>query len=216
MRAFTFRAFAISSQMGITSLRQNKMWCSTETPKAEGDAKKEEETQQEVTPEQLEQLHKELEELKQTKEDISKESNYHTGDKENATRNGKDDLIKARLYGITKFAKDILEVADTLEKGVDAFKTVPEELIKSDKELEAIVTGLKLSIKVLQQNLQKHGVEKMNVKAGVKFDHSIHDALATTPVTPEAAADHVSFVLKDGYKIKERVLRAAQVGVAAE
>lgn len=215
MRALSIRSgvFARSAAVMLSSQR----WCATdakaEKPAAEKEASKK--TTEEVVPlEQLKKVEKQLEEAKAKVEELKKDILYRAADAENARRIGREDVEKAKLYGITSFGKDMLEVADTLEKAIESFATFTEEELQSNKMLSSIHTGVKLSSKVLLKNMSKHGIEKMGVTVGTKFDPNMHDALVSTPPTEHAPSDHVSNVLKDGYTLKSRVLRAAQVGVS--
>lgn len=53
-----------------------------------------------------------------------------------------------------------------------------------------------MSLKVLHSNLSKHGVQKMNVVGGTKFDPNLHDALMRTPPSDIAPPEHISKVFK--------------------
>lgn len=90
----------------------------------------------------------------------------------------------------------MLELADTLEKAVEAFATIPEQDVKDNKHLSSLLTGVKMSLKVLHSNLGKHGVRKMDVVSGTKFDPNVHDALMRTPPSDAAPPDHISKVFK--------------------
>lgn len=145
-----------------------------------------------------------------------KELQYALADGENARRIGREDAAKARDFSVSGFSKDMLEVADTLESAVSSFGKLPKEDLEGNKMLAAIFTGVKMSSSVLLKNLGKHGIEKMDVKAGSVFDPNQHDAIFTSPATDTIVAGRISSVVKPGYTIKERILRAAQVGVAEE
>lgn len=211
MRAFSRRSSHLATKM---TLLTSRMWEETSAKPAEGAEKSAEKT--EKTNETVSKLEKELEKARAEIAELKKEILYRAADAENARRIGREDVDKAKLYGITSFGKDILEVADTLEKGVEAFNKIPEEQLASNKNLNSICVGVKLSIKVLQKNMAKHGIEKMALSKGDKFDPNQHDALARLPATDECPNDSVKEILKHGYKIKDRVLRAAQVAVASD
>jgi molecular chaperone GrpE len=111
----------------------------------------------------------------------------------------------------------MVEVADTLEKAVEAFEKVPAEeqkTIQEHKILASILQGVKMSTSVLQQNFARHGVEKLKVQVGDEFDPNKHNALFNSPATDKVKPGHVSTIIKSGYMLKERVLRATAVGVA--
>jgi molecular chaperone GrpE len=161
------------------------------------------------------QLEAQLKESQAKIAELKNDVMYQAAETENVRRIGREDGEKARNFGIQSFSKDMLEVVDTLERGVEAFDKLPKAELES-KSIASIYTGVKMSANVLLKNLSKHGVEKMSVKPGDAFDPNRHEALFKSPVTAEVKADQISNVLKSGYLLKERVLRAAQVGVAEE
>lgn len=190
-----------------------------------------------------------------------------------ARKNAKDDVEKAKRYGIRAFGMDMLDVVDTLEKGIEAFdlhrqrfgnslfsqedatttarnstsssptsptsetntenppsatvSTVDTEPCHTTdpisppstnreaelKSLESIFTGIQLSMRVLQKHLRTHGIEKIPVQCGDPFDPSVHEAMSSVPSSATLPAETIANVLKGGYKIKDRVLRPAQVVV---
>ena len=65
----------------------------------------------------------------------------------------------------------------------------------------------------LEDSLKKEGVERFG-EVGEPFDPNIHEAVMQQP-TSEVEPDHISMVLRYGYRVKERVVRTAQVAVAA-
>ena len=64
----------------------------------------------------------------------------------------------------------------------------------------------------LEELLDKQGVERFG-EVGDAFDPNIHEAVLQQP-TDEVAEDHVSMVLRYGYRVNDRVVRTAQVAVA--
>ncbi|WP_030015274.1 MULTISPECIES: nucleotide exchange factor GrpE [Micrococcales] len=64
-----------------------------------------------------------------------------------------------------------------------------------------------------EEALNKQGLERYG-QVGEEFDPKVHEAVLQQP-TSEVQPDHIAMVLRSGYKVKDRVLRAAQVAVAA-
>ena len=64
----------------------------------------------------------------------------------------------------------------------------------------------------LEDSLKKEGVERFG-EVGESFDPNIHEAVMQQP-TGEVEPDHISMVLRYGYRVKDRVVRTAQVAVA--
>lgn len=100
-------------------------------------------------------------------------------------------------------------MADILEK---ATQSVPKEEIKADNpHLKNLYEGLVMTEGQMQKVFKKHGVKKLN-PLGAKFDPYEHEALFHTPMEGKEP-DTVALVTKVGYKLHERTLRPALVGV---
>jgi len=156
------------------------------------------------------ELKAKTEEVKELKQKVM----YSMAEAENARRIGREDAAKAREFSITSFGKDMLEVVDVLDRAVEEFKKLPESEIEAHPAVKQIFTGVKLTESVLTHNLSRSGVERMELAVGDKFDPNKHEALFNAPATDKVPEGHVTNVIKSGYMLKERVLRAAQVGVA--
>lgn len=66
----------------------------------------------------------------------------------------------------------------------------------------------------LEDALGKKGLTRIG-EVGESFDPNVHEAVMQQP-TDEVEPDHVSMVLRSGFKVGNRVVRAAQVAVAAQ
>jgi molecular chaperone GrpE len=129
---------------------------------------------------------------------------------ENLRRRTAREVSDARTYGISGFARDVLDIADNLQRALDA---VPAEARASaDPGLKALIEGVELTERSLHNALEKHGVKKFD-PAGEKFDPNIHQAMYEVP-DPSIPVGTVARVIQAGYMIGERVLRPALVGVA--
>uniref|UniRef100_A0A9L0RU88 GrpE protein homolog n=1 Tax=Equus caballus TaxID=9796 RepID=A0A9L0RU88_HORSE len=116
------------------------------------------------------------------------------------------------VSGIQGFCKDLLEVADILEK---ATQCVPKEEIKDDNpHLKNLYEGLVMTEVQIQKVFTKHGLLRLN-PLGAKFDPYEHEALFHTPVEGKEPGT-VALVNKVGYKLHGRTLRPALVGVVKE
>lgn len=116
---------------------------------------------------------------------------------------------EAKLYGIQSFAEDMLEVADILQ---NAAESVPTEGLKKNSTIVSIYDGLKLTEAQLQKVLIRNGVTKIHT-VGEVFDPKIHEALYEVPGEKPQT---VAAVLRVGYLLNGRTIRAAQVGVVKE
>ena len=129
---------------------------------------------------------------------------------ENLRKRTTKEVADARLYGITGFARDVLDIADNLQRALDA---VPAEArANADPGLTALIEGVELTERSLLNALEKHGVKKFD-PIGQKFDPNFQQAMFEVP-DPSVPSGTVVQVVQAGYTIGERVLRPALVGVA--
>jgi molecular chaperone GrpE len=104
-------------------------------------------------------------------------------------------------------------LADVLRLAIDA---VPEaERTGSNKHLVDLYSGVKLTRENLLKTFQRAGVEEYEPKEGEKFDPNVHDALFQAPI-PNKEPGTIASCSKTGFKINDRILRPAQVGVVRE
>jgi molecular chaperone GrpE len=129
---------------------------------------------------------------------------------ENLRKRTAREVSDARTYGISGFARDVLDIADNLQRALDA---VPAEArAAADPGLKALIEGVELTERSLHNALEKHGVKRFD-PAGEKFDPNVHQAMYEVP-DPSVPVGTVAQVIQAGYMIGERVLRPALVGVA--
>jgi molecular chaperone GrpE len=129
---------------------------------------------------------------------------------ENLRRRTEREVADARAYGITSFARDILAVADNMERAMKALDDEIRE--KADAGVKALLDGVELTERELIKVMEKHGVKKLD-PAGQKFDPNLHQAMFELP-DPSVPAGTIVQVMQPGYTIGERVLRPALVGLA--
>ena len=129
---------------------------------------------------------------------------------ENLRKRTAKEVTDARAYGITGFARDVLDIADNLQRALDA---VPAETRESaDPMLKALIEGVELTERSLLNALEKNGVRKFDPQ-GEKFDPNFQQAMYEVP-DPSVPPGTVVQVVQAGYTIGERVLRPALVGIA--
>jgi len=129
---------------------------------------------------------------------------------ENLRKRTTKEVADARLYGITGFARDVLDIADNLQRALDA---VPAEArATADPGLTALIEGVELTERSLLNALEKHGVKKLDPQ-GQKFDPNFHQAMYEVPDASVPSGTVVQ-IMQAGYTIGDRVLRPALVGVA--
>jgi molecular chaperone GrpE len=129
---------------------------------------------------------------------------------ENLRRRTEREIVDGRLYGIAGFARDVLSIADNMRRALDAVDAKTRE--RADAGVKALLDGVELTERELQKMLEKHGIKKFE-PLGEKFDPNLHQAMFEVP-DPAVPPGMVAQVVQPGYKIGERVLRPALVGVS--
>jgi molecular chaperone GrpE len=153
----------------------------------------------------------ELARLEAERNDLKDKLLRTLADMENLRRRTEREISDAKTYAVTSFARDMLGSADNLRR---ALESVPDSARASmEAALTALIEGVELTERDLLKTLERHGVRKIDPLAE-KFDPNLHQAMFEAP-DATIAKGLVSKVVQSGYKIGERVLRPALVGVSA-
>ncbi|MEM7176408.1 MAG: nucleotide exchange factor GrpE [Pseudomonadota bacterium] len=126
---------------------------------------------------------------------------------ENVRRRAERDQRDAQTYGGTRLARDLLAVYDNLSRAVDA----ADEQLRSDHG--QFLEGVELTKRELVNAFSKHKISAVTPEKGEKFDPNEHQAMFEAPV-PGAENGTIVDVMQAGFKIADRLLRPALVGVA--
>jgi molecular chaperone GrpE len=129
---------------------------------------------------------------------------------ENLRRRSEREMADTRQYAVANFARDMLTVSDNLRRAIDALPAESEQ--GKDPVLAALIEGVEVTERGLAQTLEKFGVHPIDAK-GEKFDPAHHQAMFEVE-NAELPSGSVAEVVQTGYRIGERVLRPALVGVA--
>ena len=129
-------------------------------------------------------------------------------DSENLRKRSIRDRSDAEVYGGTKLARDLLSVYDNITRALDA---VSDEQRKSNAGL---IEGIELTRKELINGFEKHKIQRIMPEEGDVFDPLLHQAMFEAPL-PESKAGEIIQVMAVGFKIGDRLLRPAQVGVSS-
>lgn len=129
---------------------------------------------------------------------------------ENTRRRAEKDVADARNFSIAGFARDMLAVADNLERALKAIDPALREA--ADNTMKTLLEGVELTGRELVKSLEKHGVRKLE-PMGQKFDPNFHQAMFEIP-DDSVPAGTVKQVVQPGYAIGDRVLRPAMVGIS--
>ena len=119
----------------------------------------------------------------------------------NETKRMRTNEERARKFAIEKVVEELLPVVDALD---GARKSVGD-----DESASGVREGLSLVEKQLTTVLERHGVKEIDA-LGQPFDPALHQAMMMVD-HPEFEPQHVCEVLRAGYELNGRVVRAAEV-----
>ncbi len=124
---------------------------------------------------------------------------------ENVRKRAERDVENAHKFAVERFAKELLQVCDSLEMGIAA---------GDEAGAAALLEGSNATLKQLESTLNRFGVEGVD-PLGEPFDPALHEAMTMQPA-PDAEPGSVLTVFQKGYTLNGRLLRPARVVVAAE
>ena len=124
---------------------------------------------------------------------------------DNVRRRARLDVEKAHKFGIDNFAKELLHVVDSLERGLEAISA-------DNEDFNSIRHGMELTYKLFLDILEKFDINMMD-PIGETFDPAKHEAISIQE-SDTNEPNSVIVVVQKGFTIHERVLRAAKVIVA--
>jgi len=104
----------------------------------------------------------------------------------------------AKKFALEKFAKELLDSVDNLERAIAA----------AGDEKTPLSEGVELTLKSLLATLEKFGVVAVDTENG--FNADLHQAVG---IAPDAKAGEIGTVLQKGYTLSGRLLRPAMVMV---
>jgi molecular chaperone GrpE len=134
----------------------------------------------------------------------------YAADAENTRRRAEREANDARAYAIQKFARDLLGVADILDRAMAA---APAE--SADPAIKNFVVGIEMTGKELAAAFERNGLKRVAPGRGEKFDPHQHQAVMELADT-DVAAGGVVEVMQPGYELLGRLVRPAMVVVAAK
>lgn len=148
---------------------------------------------------QLQTLISTIEKLEQDVKDAKESAARANAESYNAQRRMEQETDKAKKFALQKFAKELLDVVDNLER---AIASITDDATKE---------GVELTHKSLLGVLEKNGVVAVG-QVGDPFNPDVHEAVG---IFPDAEKDVIGQVLQKGYTLNERTLRPAMVMVGA-
>ena len=151
-----------------------------------------------------------LEALKAEVESLKDQRLRALAEAENIRRRAEKEKADASQYAVTKFARDMLGIADNFARALAA---VPADVrAVADPQVKAVLDGVEATDRQLLQTLERYGVKAVDTSDG-KFDPNLHQAIAEVPGNGKPAGSIVD-VVQSGFTIGERLLRPAMVTVA--
>jgi molecular chaperone GrpE len=150
-----------------------------------------------------------LEALKAENESLKDARLRALAEAENIRRRAEKEKADASQYAVTKFARDMVGIADNFARALAAVPAPVRDA--ADPQLKAVLDGVEATDRQLIQTLERYGVKAVDVSG--KFDPNVHQAIAEVPGQGKPAGTIVD-VVQTGYMIGDRLLRPAMVTVA--
>ena len=132
---------------------------------------------------------------------------YARAETQNVRRRAEKEVADAHAYAATKFARDILSVADNLGRALAALS----EEQRADDAIKPLVTGLEATERELMSVFERHGITRI-AAIGLPLDPNQHQAMLEIP--SDKAPGTIVQEMQAGYMMKDRLLRPAIVAVA--
>ena len=152
----------------------------------------------------------ELEELRAQAAALKEQALRFAADAENTRRRAEREANEARAFAISRFAKDLMGVADNLSRALDhAPKDAPDPATRN------LAVGLEMTQKALADAFARNGLTPIAPAVGERFDPHLHQAVMEQ-TSETVAPGGIVQVLQSGYELFGRNLRAAMVVVAAK
>ena len=124
---------------------------------------------------------------------------------ENVRKRGRREYEDLLRYGEMNLLRDILPVLDNIERAIEASE--------STTDVETLREGFRMTASQIEKLLESHGCETIKTENEV-FDPTVHEAISQQPGNG-ADPGTVIGVTSRGYVLHDRVVRPAQVVVAA-
>ncbi len=131
---------------------------------------------------------------------------------ENTRRRADRDRAEALKYGAASFARDMLGVADNLQRALNAVAELDQETLPD--AAKSLLEGVAATERDLIASMGRHKVSPVS-PMGEKFDPNMHEAMFEAPGTGQPAGTIIE-VIETGYMMDERLLRPAKVGIAKD
>ena len=156
----------------------------------------------EISPEDL------IEKLNEEITDLKDQRLRAIAELENFRKRAEKDQSDALKYGISNFAKEIINIRDNIER---AQSSISDEA-KNDEAIKSVIEGIDLIAQSVVSTFEKIGIKKID-SLNEKFDHNLHQAMMEIE-NDELDPGTIVQELIPGYTLHDRLLRPAMVGVS--
>ena len=133
---------------------------------------------------------------------------YAQAETQNVRRRAEKEVADAHVYAVTKFARDILSIGDNLTRALAAIPATA----RGDDGMKGLIAGLEATERELMAVFERHGITRI-AAVGLPLDPNQHQAMVEIP-SADAEPGTIVMEMQPGYMLKDRLLRAAMVGVA--
>ena len=162
---------------------------------------------EEALAEELDERDLEIAKLREETAQLKDRLLRTAADMDNLRKRAEREKAEATLYAATNFARDLLSVADNMQRAL-AHKPADD----ASEETKNLFTGIEMTERELLNVFQRYNIRKVET-VGAKFDPNFHQALFEVP-TSEYPPGTVTQEMQSGFAIGDRCLRPAMVGVA--
>lgn len=154
---------------------------------------------------------KKIEQLTADVADLKDKYQRTLADRENVRLRLEKQVADTKVFAIQGFCKDLLEVSDVFSKALET--VTKQQLEEGPSELKILYDGLTMTQTQLHNVFKRHGLKSVEVKEGDKFDPGYQEAMFEVDATDAQKPGTVVHILRPGWKLQDRCLRSAQVGV---
>ena len=149
-----------------------------------------------------------IEKLNEEIQDLKDQRLRAAAELENFRKRAEKDQADALKYGVSNFAKEIINIKDNIER---AQSSISDE-VKTNEAVKSVVEGLDLIAQATVSTFAKIGIKKVE-SINQKFDHNLHQAMMEIEKDEMEPGTIVQEILP-GYTLHDRLLRPAMVGVS--
>ena len=161
-------------------------------------------------PDELEQLLALVQALNAENAELKDQRLRALAELENTRRRAEREKQDASQFAVTRFARDMLTVADNFSRALAACP--PDKREAADPQVKGVIEGVEVTERQLLAAMEQHGVKIIDT-TDARFDPNLHQAVAEVPGDGKPPGTIVH-VIQTGYTINGRLLRPAMVTVA--